>query len=60
MNDVERILMECRYILSLDKSYADLAKIFNVSIDTINDDLNSKLPKIDKKLYERTKKRINT
>lgn len=53
MNEVERILLECRYLLSLNKNYQDLSNIFKVSIDLIYDDLNYKLPKFDSILYQR-------
>lgn len=48
--------MECRYLLSLNKNYLELAKIFNVSVDIVYDDLNNKLVNIDSILYERTQK----
>ena len=51
--DFERILLECRYILSLNKNYHDLSLIFNTDINTIYDDLKVKLPKIDSILYKR-------
>ena len=42
MSDHERIMLECRYILSLDKDYKDLANILNINIDIVIDDLNKK------------------
>ena len=60
MNDVERILLECRYLLSLNKSYYELAYIFNISVDMVRDDLNNKLPKFDKILYKRVRNVLNT
>ena len=56
MNDFERILLECRYLLSLNIGYYELAKIFQVKIDEIYDDLNVKLPKYDMDLYNRVTK----
>ena len=59
INDFERLLMECRYMLSLDKSYEDLAKKFCVSKETIYQDLNYKLLHKDKELYKRMQKKLN-
>lgn len=59
MSDHERIMLECRYLLSLEKSYYDLAKIFNITVSDVYDDLNIKLPIIDTKLYERVNKVLN-
>ena len=53
MNDIERILLECRYLLSLDKNYSDLAHIFNISVQEVESDLNDKLLKFDYLLYKR-------
>lgn len=55
MNDFERILLECRYLLSLNKNYQDLAIIFNISKSDVYCDLNDRLPKLDKVLYKRVK-----
>lgn len=49
----ERIILECRYLLSLNKSYEELANIFGISIQEIQDDLNIKLEQVDTILYER-------
>ena len=54
MSDVERIMLECRYVLSLNKSYKELSKLMHINIDIIYDDLNNKLKSIDGILYERT------
>ena len=59
MDIQERILMECRYLISLNKSYQELATIFNVSEDTIYSDLNERLFFVDKELYNRVKKIIS-
>ena len=56
MREDERIMLECRYILSLNKSYKELASILNISLDSVYDDLNNKLPNIDSKLYTRINK----
>jgi len=59
MSDIERIMLECRYLLSLDKDYENLANIFNISVRDVYNDLNSKLPKIDSRLYKRVTKVLN-
>ncbi len=53
MSEEERIILECRYILSLDKDYNDLADILNIKVVDVYNDLNNKLPNIDSKLYKR-------
>ncbi len=58
MNEFERILLECRYLLSLDKSYQELSNIFKISVNEVYDDLNNKLPKFDPILYNRVKKKL--
>ena len=55
MKENERILMECRYLLSLNKNYNDLALKFNISEIDVYNDLNIKLPKIDTILYKRVR-----
>ena len=60
MSEIERILLECRYILSLNKNYQDVASIFNVSIDIVRDDLNNKLSKFDRVLYKRVSNVLKT
>ena len=52
-------MLECRYLLSLNKSYRDLANIFKISIDEVYHDLNVLLPTIDSVLYERVNKVLN-
>ena len=54
----ERILLECRYLISLNKTYRELAIIFNVSPSTISNDLNKRLFLLDKELYYRVKSNI--
>ena len=56
MSEYERIMLECRYLLSLNKTYFDLACLFNISENDVYNDLNIKLPSIDTKLYERVNK----
>lgn len=57
--NVERIMLECRYLLTLDKNYQELSHIFGISEDIIWDDLNIKLRNIDCKLYDRCQKELN-
>ena len=59
MSEYERIMLECRYLLSLNKNYDDIAKHFNISIKDVYNDLNVKLPNIDTILYERVNKVLN-
>ena len=49
-------MLECRYLLSLNKDYQDLANLFNISVNDVYNDLNVKLPNIDTILYERVNK----
>ena len=60
MTDFERILLECRYLLSLNKSYDELSLIFNIDINTIYDDLMVKLPNLDTNLFQRVNSVLNT
>ena len=53
MTEFERILLECRYLLSLNKNYDDLSLIFNIDKDIIYNDLNNKLKSIDSNLYNK-------
>ena len=59
MSEYERILMECRYLLSLNKNYNELANIFNISVLEVYNDLNKRLPKLDSILYNRVKIVLN-
>lgn len=59
MNDYERILLECRYILSLNKNIYELSLIFHTDMDRINDDLMVQLPKLDTILYQRVNHVLN-
>ena len=56
MSEYERIMLECRYLLSLNKTYYDLANLFQISVDDVYRDLNVRLPSMDTKLYERVNK----
>jgi len=56
MSEFERILLECRFIISLNKNYLELADYFHVNVKTINYDLNCLLPKYDIELYNKMKK----
>ena len=59
MQEKERIMVECRYLLSLDKSYNDIARILNIKESEVYNDLNYKLPNIDTILYNRVIKVLN-
>lgn len=59
MKEKERIMLECRYLLSLDKSYNDIARILNIKESEVYNDLNYKLPNIDTILYNRVIKVLN-
>ena len=52
--------MECRYLLSLNKNYNDLAIKFNISELEVYNDLNKKLPKLDTILYKRVRDVLDT
>ena len=54
--NVERIMLECRYLLSLNKNYYELSSIFGISERDVWNDLNYKLKNIDKQLYYRCQK----
>ena len=56
MTEIERILMECRYLISLNKNYKELSKILNIDEKIIYDDLNNKLKNIDIILFKRVLK----
>lgn len=58
MDTNKRIMIECRYLLSLNKSFNDLSNILNINYDVIKEDLNNKLFSIDKELYSRVQKNI--
>ena len=52
MEIVKRILLESRYIISLNKSINELVPIMKIEKETIYDDINFKLKKFDTELYE--------
>ena len=56
--NVERIMLECRYLLSLNKNYQELSNIFGISKNIVWDDLNNKLKNIDIMLYNRCQKKL--
>lgn len=56
--DIERIMLECRYLLSLNKNYCELSKIFGVNQKIIWNDLNVNLKNIDVKLYNRCQNKL--
>ncbi len=56
--NIVRIMLECRYLLSLNKSYQELSNIFGVSKDVIWYDLNINLKNIDGILYNRCQKEL--
>ena len=58
MEDIKRIMMECRYLLSLNKNYNDISKILNVSENTVYNDLNNVLKNYDTVLYQRVIKKL--
>ena len=53
MSEYERILLECRYLLSLNKTCHELSLIFHTDVETIYNDLTTKLEKLDSILYKR-------
>lgn len=53
MELINRMLLESRYIISLNKQIKDLVPIIKVSEDVIYDDINNHLEKFDKELYNR-------
>lgn len=58
MTDIERILLECRYMLSLNKTYLEIANYLNIGEDVVYRDLNYLLPRVDSILYERILKKL--
>ncbi len=56
MTDVERIMLECRYVLSLNKNYHDLSHILKINKEVVYNDLNNRLKKIDSALYNKCQK----
>ena len=58
MSDIERILLECRYFLSLNKNYLDIANYLHIDESIVYNDLNYRLLKIDRLLYNRVLEKI--
>ncbi len=56
MDDIKRIMLECRYLLSLNKTYSELSKILEVNEEVIYHDLNIKLKSYDTILFNRVSK----
>ena len=48
-----RLLLEARYIISLNKQIRDLVPIIRVDEETIYNDINYRLKKFDNELYQR-------
>lgn len=48
-----RLLLEARYIISLNKQINDLIPIIKVDKETIYNDINYRLKKFDLELYQR-------
>lgn len=53
MEITKRIMLESRYIISLNKKISDLVPIMKIDESIIYDDINYKLKKIDNELYNR-------
>ncbi len=58
MRDIERLMLECRYILSINKSFNEIASYLEISEKIVYDDIYVKLPKFDRELYFRVKKTL--
>ncbi len=58
MDDIKRIMLECRYLLSLNKNYYEISRILNVSEKTVYNDINNLLKNYDTILYQRVIKKI--
>lgn len=53
MDIVNRIMLESRYIISLEKEIKDVAMIMNLDEKVVNKDINYYLKKFDLTLYNR-------
>lgn len=53
MEIVKRILLESRYIISLNKKISELVPIMQIDENIIYDDINCKLKNFDSELYKR-------
>lgn len=49
----DRVLKETKYILETNKTVREVASEFNVSKSTVHKDLQERLPKINKELYDK-------
>lgn len=58
MEDIKRIMLECRYLLSLNKNYYEISRILNISEKTVYNDINNILKNYDTILYQRVIKKI--
>ena len=58
MEDIKRIMLECRYLLSLNKNYYEISRILNISEKTVYNDINNILKNYDTILYRRVIKKI--
>ena len=58
MEDIKRIMLECRYLLSLNKNYYEISRILKVSETTVYNDINNLLKSYDTILYQRVIKKI--
>ena len=59
MSETERIMLECRYYLSLEKSFHEIARYLHEDDQTVFEDLSIKLSKIDSSLYQKIQKKLN-
>lgn len=53
MDIIKRIMLECRYIISLNKNISQLVPIMNLQEEVIYDDINYRLKEYDYELYNR-------
>lgn len=58
MEDIKRLMLECRYVLSLNKTYYDISNILNINEEVVYNDLNYRLKEFDKILYNRVKEKL--
>ena len=53
MDIIKRMLLEARYIISLNKKISELVPIMHLSEEVIYNDINHHLKSFDKELYYR-------
>ncbi len=58
MEDIKRLMLECRFILSLNKSYDELSRKLNVNREIIYYDLNNRLRDYDTILYKKVLEKL--